>query len=438
MSYISAKEQDVIIGLTAELSLNNPQIAARTIEAEGIQDSADFLATADITTLVKLLDYLSPISRKQVLDLQSAERAKILLNKTDPRTVASIISLVPQKQQAELIDQLDRLSRRSVEMILSYRPNTAGALMDPSFISLTSEMTAQTALKMLRKSQRNNRRNLYVIDDEGKLIGVCSLEDLALADEDVLIKDIFSPPTVLAYVNDDRESIIKQLEMQKLSSMPVILDTGVLVGLIRYDALVDAAMQEISLDMQTMVGVSKDESALSSPWFSVRKRLPWLQINLLTAFAAAAVVGLFESTIAQNTALAILLPVVAGQSGNTGAQALAVTMRGLALREIHLGLWPKVVLKESSVGLLNGIAVALTTSIGVFFWSQSSGLAFVIGISMVISMMLAGMSGAAVPMILRAVGQDPAQSSSIILTTVTDIAGFFSFLGIATLMVSLL
>jgi len=144
------------------------------------------------------------------------------------------------------------------------------------------------------------------------------------------------------------------------------------------------------------------------------------------------VVGLFESTIAKYTALAVLLPVVAGQSGNTGAQALAVTLRGLALREVRSRQWARIVVKEASVALLNGLAVAATTSIGVYVWSGSAGLCFVIGVAMVLSMVIAGLAGASIPLLLNALGQDPAQSSSIILTTVTDVFGFFSFLGLAS------
>jgi magnesium transporter len=223
-----------------------------------------------------------------------------------------------------------------------------------------------------------------------------------------------------------------------LPSLPVVDVEGRLIGVIRHEALITAAQEEASADIQTMVGVSKEERALSNVSFAVRKRLPWLQINLVTAFLAAAVVGLFEGIIARFTALAVLLPVVAGQSGNTGAQALAVTMRGLALREIRPRHWLRIAVKEANVALLNGLAVALTTSLGVYVWSRSVGLALVIGLSMVISMVAAGLSGAAVPMILIALGQDPAQSSSIILTTVTDVVGFFSFLGIATLLAGML
>ncbi|MCA1733394.1 MAG: magnesium transporter, partial [Acidobacteria bacterium] len=211
-----------------------------------------------------------------------------------------------------------------------------------------------------------------------------------------------------------------------------------LLGVIRQDVLMKAARQEVAADIQAMVGASRDERALSPVPFAVRARLPWLQINLATAFLASAVVGLFESTIATFTALAVLLPVVAGQSGNTGAQALAVTMRGLALREIRVSQWARVVRKETAVAFFNGWAVALTTALGVWVWSRSPGLALVIGSSMVISMVMAGLAGSAIPILLTSIGRDPAQSSSIILTTVTDIVGFFSFLGIATLLSGML
>jgi magnesium transporter len=181
-----------------------------------------------------------------------------------------------------------------------------------------------------------------------------------------------------------------------------------------------------------MVGAGKDERASSSSWFAVRKRHPWLQINLLTAFLAASVVGLFESTIAQFTALAVLMPVVAGQSGNSGSQALAVTIRGLALREIGVNGWPRVLRKEAATGLTNGIGIALVTALAVFTWSQSPGLALVIGIAMVTSMTIAGIAGALIPITMVRLGQDPATSSTIFLTTITDVTGFLSFLGTAT------
>jgi magnesium transporter len=237
---------------------------------------------------------------------------------------------------------------------------------------------------------------------------------------------------------DPRAEFVSVLQQQPITELPVIDVDGRFVGVIRHAAMVAAIEQETSVDIQTMVGASRDERALSSPGFAVVKRLPWLQINLLTAFLAAAVVGLFESTIAKFTALAVLLPVVAGQSGNAGAQALAVTMRGLVLREISIRHWPRVVGKEAVVGLVNGVAVAASTALGVYIWSRSVGLVLVCAIAMVISMLAAGLAGALTPVLLRRFGQDPATSSSIILTTVTDVVGFFSFLGTATLLSGML
>ena len=232
---------------------------------------------------------------------------------------------------------------------------------------------------------------------------------------------------------------VARLEEFNLEEVPVVDIEGRLLGVIRHAALMDALRDVATTDIQTMVGVSKDERALSSSWFAVRKRMPWLQINLLTAFLAASVVGAFEDTIAKVTALAVLLPVVAGQSGNAGAQALAVTMRGLALREIRVGHWMRVTRKEVSAGFWNGLSIAATCALGVYLWSGSIGLVLVIALSMVLSMVAAGMAGALVPITLARLGQDPAVASSIVLThRDRTSSGSLSFLGIATVLSGML
>jgi magnesium transporter len=276
------------------------------------------------------------------------------------------------------------------------------------------------------------------VDDEGRLSGSVAVQELALAAPNQRLEELThgAPASVQAMAS--RDEMVELLTQLGVPTLPVVDVEGRLVGVIRHGALITAAQEEATADIQTMVGASKEERALSKVSFAVRKRLPWLEINLVTAFLAASVVGVFEGIVARFTALAVLLPVVAGQSGNTGAQALAVTMRGLALREIRPRHWLRISLKEVGIAFLNGVAVALTTSLAVYIWSRSLGLALVIGLSMVISMVAAGLAGAAIPMILISLGQDPAQSSSIILTTVTDVVGFFSFLGIATLLAGML
>ncbi len=295
-------------------------------------------------------------------------------------------------------------------------------------------MSARAALLRVRRERPRLTRQLFVVDDDGRLQHIIELSELALAEPGERLEVLARPVQAVVLTTASRDEVLEKLEAHRIADLPVVDIQGRLCGVIRYDALMDAVRAETSADILTMVGASKDERALSGVGFVVRKRLPWLLINLVTAFVAASVVGLFEGTIARFTALAVLLPVVAGQSGNTGAQALAVTMRGLALREIGTSQWYRVARKEVGAGLLNGVAIAVTTGIGVLVWSGSHGLAAVIASAMVLSMVAAGLSGVVIPIVLTRVGQDPAQSSSIILTTVTDVVGFFSFLGIATLL----
>jgi magnesium transporter len=309
--------------------------------------------------------------------------------------------------------------------------------MDPRVTLARRDYTVAETLKALQGA-RKRIYDICVVDDQGHLDGTVALQDLALAESEERLEQhlLLVPVTISAMAT--REEVVELMTEHRLSSLPVVDAENRVVGIIRHDRLITAAQEEASVDIQTMVGVSKEERALSNVSFAIRKRLPWLEINLVTAFIAASVVGIFEGIIAKFTALAVLLPIVAGQSGNTGAQALAVTMRGLALREIRPRHWLRIMFKEVRVAFFNGIAVALTTSLGVYVWSRSFGLALVIGVSMIVSMVAAGLSGALIPMILLAIGQDPAQSSSIILTTVTDVVGFFSFLGLATLLAGML
>jgi magnesium transporter len=310
--------------------------------------------------------------------------------------------------------------------------------MEPTQASLSSRLSVRQAMAKLRNMPAHDTASLIITDNYGHLAGQLNLVDLVSARHNQSLGELLHGEALGVNALTPREDVIELFSRYRLHVVPVVDLENKVLGIIHEGIVVNAAQQEASADLQAMVGVSRDERVLSSPLSAVRMRLPWLNINLLTAFLASAVVGVFEDTIARFTALAVLLPVVAGQSGNTGAQALVVVMRGLALREIRLRHWRRVLGKEMLAGLLNGIAIALVTSLGVWIWSHSLGLAFVIGIAMVMSMMLAGLAGAATPMVLTRLGQDPAQSASIILTTVTDIAGFLSFLGLATLLSGLL
>ena len=310
--------------------------------------------------------------------------------------------------------------------------------MDRLLARYRLDQTVGEALAMLRKSKAQRVRSLYLVNDDDVLAGRVDLQDMALAEPDTPMLELLNAVEEVAHLTSTEEDLVALFDRTRVDSIPVVDQESKLLGIIRYTNLFQAAEDAATAGLQRMVGAGADERALSAPLFAVKRRLVWLHINLLTAFMAAAVVGLFESTIAQFTALAILLPVVAGKSGNAGSQALAVTLRGLALKEISTLHWRAVLNKEVQIGMINGTALALTCGLGVWVWSQSWGLALVIAIAMVIAMVAAGISGALVPMVLSRLGQDPATASSIILTTVTDVAGFLSFLGTATLLAAVI
>jgi magnesium transporter len=415
-----------------------PGEAAANMEGLPVREVARLLEATPPSVSSAVLERLTPDIAVEALVKTGAEGAAKMLESMDPARAAALLARADEDARRERLALIDPQIAAEVESLLSYPADTAGTLMDPRVTSLRPEATVRQALARLRSLRDRRIAEVYLVDGDGRLSGLVPLQDLAVAAPGQLLESVARGVPASAQAISSREQVVETMRENKLSSLPVVDFEGRLLGIIRHGALVAAAQEEASVDIQTMVGASKEERVLSPVGFAVRKRLPWLQINLATAFLAASVVGIFEDTIARFTALAVLLPVVAGQSGNTGAQALAVTMRGLALREVRVQHWLPVVFKELRVAALNGLAVAMVTCLGVYLWSSSSGLTLVIGLAMVISMVMAGAAGAAVPMLLSAMGQDPAQSSSIVLTTVTDIVGFLSFLGLATLFASML
>ncbi len=420
--------------LAVESLQRYPEETAHLLEEAPLGDSAALVAPLTATKAVAVLVRLTPETASRLLGQLPDQKAGAILAAFDPARAAAVLARMDAEARERLIGLLKPAQGAELRALGEYPPESAGANMDPQVMAVQPQVTVSRTLARLRTYRDKRVRRVYVVDDENRLLGSVRLHDLAVSKPSQKIEELMEPGSVAVADTASRDEVVETLTSTRLPSIPVVDFDGRLVGVIRDDKLLAAVQAETSADMQAMVGASRDERALSPVSFAVRKRLPWLEVNLLTAFLAAAVVGLFEDTIARFTALAVLLPVVAGQSGNTGAQALAVTMRGLALREIRTRHWMKVASKEVRVAFLNSVAVSLTTSAAVFVWSRSAGLTLVIGISMILSMVAAGLSGAAIPLLLTAIRQDPAQSSSIILTTVTDVVGFFSFLGIATLL----
>lgn len=423
--------------LAAKYVTRFPSGAARTIESRVQDFSPSFFAQLGAIEQAALIQNLSSDTAGSLIRLGQPDLDEIC-KFLDPGVISRIIVRMPADHRATVLQSTSEQLRKELQFLMNYPEGVAGALMSASVISFNRNTRISSVLDSVRRFRKAKLTDVYVYDDQQVLIGKVSLQNLLGFDDEQILSDVMASSP--AAVNDmaPRDEVVEVAERYKLSSLPVVNAEGVLVGVVRYTDLITLVHEEAIEGMQKMVGVSPNENALSPAFVAVKKRFPWLSVNLVTTFIAAAVVAIFEDTIAKVSALAVLLPVVAGQSGNTGAQALAITMRGLALREIRSRHKWRILRKEALAGFSNGALIGFFCLVAVYFWSGSMALAGVIGVSMVMAMVAASLSGAGIPLLLNALGLDPAASSSIILTTITDIVGFLSFLGLATLFSSYL
>lgn len=412
-----------------------PVDSARALERLTAKGAGRLLRRAPSASAAPVLGHMQPDAAVGALGECKPQVAARLLDACNPVGAANLLARISEAARQNLTARLPKSKQAELEGLLSFPRNTAGAVMDPSVTTFVRTTLVSEAIERVRRIGSRRITDLMITDTDGLFVGVVPLQSVLTAEPDVSLGTMMVRDPHFVRPMTPRDDVVELIAKHKLTSVPVVDFENHVVGILRHDALVEATQRGAVEDLQRMVGTSEEERALSRPVTAIRSRLPWLYVNLLTAFLASAVVGLFEDIIAQITALAVLLPVVAGQSGNTGAQALAVTMRGLALREIRASHAFRVLRKEALVGLLNGVGVAVVTSGCVWLWG-GSGLALVMLISMIVAMVIASIAGAAIPIVLTKAKRDPATASSIILTTVTDVFGFLAFLGMATLLSS--
>jgi magnesium transporter len=416
----------------------HPGHAGHVLEQLEPEEAAHALLPLELDRASQVLMRMSVDSAARTLGCMDDAWARETLMAADFVQAARWLAYMGEEASARLLAELPQQSQRNIREALDFPPGTAGRLMDPRVTIFREDTTVDEALLRIRRTKNRRITDVVLADEDGKLTGVVSLQNLVGALDDAPMGSLADRDRPVVTPMASRDEVVDLLNRHALASLPVVDLDGRVLGILPFDTLVRAAQHAATDDLQQMVGAGKDERALSKPLFTVKSRLPWLLINLVTGFVAASVVGLFDATIAKFTALAVLMPVVAGQAGNTGAQALAVTSRGLALREIRIGHWFRVCRKEMLASFINGSSIAVVTALSTLLWSRNWGLALVIGTSMVGSMMVAAVSGCSVPIVLTALKRDPATASSIILTTITDVSGFFSFLGLATLLSTLL
>jgi magnesium transporter len=382
---------------------------------------------------------LVDVEEEQALELIETltyEQLIGLLVELPHNEAADLLGFLPPERQRVVLDKLPAEHATDIRQLLHYSEDSAGGIMTDRFIALRGDQTVQQCMEMLRArggQEREDVSYLYVTDHARRLLGVVPIRELVFARPDKRIAEIMKSDVASVRVDDDQEEIARRFEHYHFLGLPVVDRLGRLVGVVKATDALEIAREEATEDMQLMVGLSGEERALT-PWpRSVKRRLPWLYVNLLTAFGAAAVVGLFESTIAQWTLLAVFMPIVAGMGGNTGAQTLTVIIRDMALGEIAPGDGRRALAKEVCVGLVNGLAIGAAVGLLGFLWKGSVLLGVVVACAMTLNMATAALAGVIIPFGLRAMKIDPALASSIFVTTVTDVAGFFFFLGLAAL-----
>lgn len=412
LTELSEKERHTAFNSLVE---KNPKLAMETVSELGLEKGAELLA------------------------LRSAD------------DIARLIQLIPQDDAAALLDELpEELSGAALELIkpkpgvgvtelLEYDEETAGRLMNPNVFALSEDLTAGEAITALQTSRDVEMVfYLYVVDTRRHLVGVVSLRRLLLVPPDTPLKRIMTTEVYSARVDTDQEEVAKLVASYNLLALPIVDAENKLIGLITVDDVIDVMREEATEDVLRLAGVSGDDSVLSPSRESFLKRMPWLQINLVTAFAAAYVVGLFTKTIQAAPIIAAYMPVVAGMGGNAATQTLAIVVRGLALGELTWTNARQVVVKEALVGLGNGVATGVAGGLIVWLTSGDWVLGLILGLAMVINMFVAATAGTLIPLGLRALKVDPALASSVLITTFTDVFGFFSFLGLSTLLLRFL
>ncbi len=433
--------EDSTVSIIKKFFELNPVDAAHSLETLNEEEALFILKSVSPELASRAFNSLEPhFAAALLFNLPEETAAQIFGKMTVPRAAELILCVQRKEEREKLLERIDPQQTDQIRKLITYPENTAGRIMTPNVVAFNEKMQVGEAIRKLRSmAQKGIALNyFYVTDSNNCLKGVLNMRELLLADEGTLLDTVMIPNVFRVEAAMDREKVIQALGGRSFISVPVVDKNGHLLGTIRTDELIASAQEEATEDIQKMFGAGGDERVFSPLTFSVKKRLLWLNINLATAFLAASVIALFEGVIAKLTALAVFMPIIASQGGNAGAQSLAVVIRGLVLREVEPRVARKVIIKEALLGLINGVVVGAAAGAIAWFWNGNMFLGVVIAIGMVINMVSAGIAGAGIPILMKALGQDPAQSSNIILTTVTDVVGYFAFLGLAVMFYPLL
>lgn len=371
---------------------------------------------------------------EKLLENLHPERRSEIVEELDYDDATDIISQLPEEQQQEILKGLDEEDASHIRTLLKYDEDSAGGLMNTQVIKINANLFKKEALdEIIRQSEEMEEfYTINVIDNKNTLIGIVSLKDIIKARNNVRIEQLIKADFVYVKADTDQEEVARLISQYNLTSIPVVDDRMHLLGRITFDDVIDVMEEENTEDILKISGVSEDEELAGNWKEAVKSRLPWLILNLGTAFLAASVIRYFDSSIARMGILAGYMVIIAGMGGNAATQALAVTVRRISLTDLTDNQAYRTVLKEFTVGLINGASIGFIVFLFATFYDANPMLGLVIFIAMTGNLIIAGMAGSSIPLILKRVGIDPAIASSIIITTFTDVFGFLILLGLAS------
>ena len=401
----------------------DPELRPRLVKLMGHDFDFSALTEVDDTVREEILDELPPAAVAEgVRELDSDDAVAILAD-------------LPKEEQTEILEQLPPPERVALARSLLYPENSAGRRMQTEFTAVPPEWTVGRTIDYLRETSDLPDRfwEIYVVDPAGRLQGTVALDRLLRTKRPVPIAELIDEELHPVRVTDDQEDVARLFEHYDLVATPVVDGADRLVGVVTFDDIVDVIEQEAEEDIRALGGVGREEELSDPVLFVARGRFNWLLVNLATAFLASSVLGLFEGELQKMVALAVLAPIVASQGGNAATQTMTVAVRALATHELSSANVARLVLREVLVGLVNGLAFAVITGVAAAAWFKVPDLGVVIGLAMICNLLAGALGGILVPLALHRFHADPAISSGVFVTTVTDVVGFFSFLGIATL-----
>ncbi|MFD2679723.1 magnesium transporter [Bacillus seohaeanensis] len=417
-------------------------------------DQARFFSRIDDDLRNKLYNYLSPDEMADLfesLDIDEDDYQNILA-KMNPTYAAEMLSEMYTDDAVDVLNELDKEqvvsyltimddeSAKEIKELLHYEEYTAGSIMTTEFVAISENQTVRSAMYILKNEAPNAETiyYIYVIDEEKKLVGVISLRDLIISHDDVMISEIMSDRVMSVSVSEDQESVARKMKDYDFLALPVVDFQSHLLGIITVDDIIDVMEEEASDDYSKLAGIADVDSIDRNPFNAAKKRLPWLIALLFLGMFTASLIGRFEETLDKVAILAVFIPLIAGMAGNTGTQALAVAVRGIATGDLEQESKWKLVVREAGTGLITGTTCGIVVTLVVYVWKGEFFLGVLVGFSILVSLFVATLAGTLVPLLMHKLKVDPAVASGPFITTINDIISILIYFGLATLFMNYL